>query len=65
VNETNRLVAVPCATICRSFLHNFGKVAMLALKPREFELIIDSTTAKALGLAIPEAFLMRADDLIE
>jgi len=37
----------------------------VALKPREFELINDSTTAKALGLAIPEAFLMRADDVIE
>ena len=42
-----------------------ARLRCVALKPREFELIIDSTTAKALGLAIPEAFLMRADDVIE
>jgi hypothetical protein len=45
----------------RDLLHNLGKVARCgALKPREFELIINSTTAKGLGLAIPKTFLMRA-----
>ena len=34
-------------------------------QPTRYDLIVNLTTAKALGLTVPESFLLRADEVIE
>jgi putative ABC transport system substrate-binding protein len=43
-----------------------GKPAEMAMEqPREFRLVVNMKTARALGLAVPQAVLARADEVIQ
>ena len=56
----------PWLAVAELFCRRGAKLGEIPVEQAtKFDLVINLTTAKALGLTIPESFLLRADEVIE
>jgi putative tryptophan/tyrosine transport system substrate-binding protein len=53
------------ADVVDKIFHGAKPADIPVQQPTQFDLIVNLTTAKALGLTMPESFLLRADEVIE